>query len=246
MPRCLFARALREAKSLRAREREPGQLADAAETMGRGVYVELRRRLMFGELLPGARLTLRGVAAELGTSVQPVREAIGRLAAEEALEFEATRRIVVPRLDRQTADDLWSVRVLLEGDAAASFAQRAAGHVIEALLRSHESRMRALEAGEVAPTRALQFGIGHKIADGCGSSVLRSQIRRLHLRAAPQVAEALARAGRGDAQFARFTLYAQRELLEAVAARDGLRSSHLRRANLLSFQRHIYRLLGWA
>jgi DNA-binding GntR family transcriptional regulator len=45
------------------------------------VYKALRRRILSGEIKPGDALTLRGVAAELGVSMTPAREAVRRLAA---------------------------------------------------------------------------------------------------------------------------------------------------------------------
>jgi DNA-binding transcriptional MocR family regulator len=39
-------------------------------------YAELRRRILDGQLPPGARLLLRPLASELGVSVMPIRDAI--------------------------------------------------------------------------------------------------------------------------------------------------------------------------
>jgi hypothetical protein len=48
-------------------------------TLGRHVYQELETRILTGQLLPGMKVSLRGIATMLGTSMQPVREAVGRL-----------------------------------------------------------------------------------------------------------------------------------------------------------------------
>jgi len=42
---------------------------DKISTLGQQVYRRLYDRLMSGALLPGAKLTLRGLAEELGTSM---------------------------------------------------------------------------------------------------------------------------------------------------------------------------------
>ena len=50
---------------------------------------------------PGQRFTLRGLAAAIGTSAMPVREAVTRLAAEQALEVLPNRAIRVPLMTRE-------------------------------------------------------------------------------------------------------------------------------------------------
>src|SRR5882672_1471791 len=48
-------------------------------TLQHNVYDYLREALMSGEYSPGEHLTVRGVAAAIGTSAMPVREAFRRL-----------------------------------------------------------------------------------------------------------------------------------------------------------------------
>ena len=109
------------------------------KTLGQQVYRYLHDRIMSGLLLPGAKLTLRGLAEETGTSVQPVREAVSRLAAEAALELTPNRSIRVPLLERDQIDELWSMRVLLEGEAAARFCRCAEPATVERLIELNES-----------------------------------------------------------------------------------------------------------
>ncbi len=44
---------------------------------------------MDGQLSPGERLTIAGIAEQFGTSITPVREAIFRLVSERALDMRA-------------------------------------------------------------------------------------------------------------------------------------------------------------
>ncbi|ACA18986.1 transcriptional regulator, GntR family [Methylobacterium sp. 4-46] len=87
-------------------------------TLGDRVYAELRGLLIAGELAPGERLSLRRVAAELGTSMMPVREAVSRLAADRALEVLPNRSVRVPLMDAGQFRELTRVRVVVEGFAA--------------------------------------------------------------------------------------------------------------------------------
>ena len=76
-------------------------LDDKAEgTLGQQIYQELERRILLGEWLPNTKVTLRTLALSLNTSMQPVREALGRLVAASVLEATPNRAFRVPELDR--------------------------------------------------------------------------------------------------------------------------------------------------
>lgn len=81
-------------------------------------YARLRQWLGLGRFLPGERLKIRQVAAELGVGVMPVRAALQRLAAEGALVNSPNCGVAVPQLTRAEFDDLLQARLLLEGEAA--------------------------------------------------------------------------------------------------------------------------------
>ena len=59
--------------------------ATVDEGLNAAVYNELRQRLIHGRMSPGHELSTRSIAAELGVSQTPVRDALSRLAAEGAL-----------------------------------------------------------------------------------------------------------------------------------------------------------------
>ena len=73
---------------------------------------------------PGQRFTLRGLAAAIGTSAMPVREAVTRLAAEQALEVLPNRAIRVPLMTRERFLELRTIRLQLECLAIESAADK--------------------------------------------------------------------------------------------------------------------------
>ena len=96
----------------------PNAQRDGAPTQQDRAYQCIRQWLSIGRFLPGERLKIRYVAAELGIGQMPVRAALQRLAAEGALVNSPNCGVAVPRLSRAEFDDVLQVRLLLEGEAA--------------------------------------------------------------------------------------------------------------------------------
>jgi len=77
------------------------------------VYHALRERLRSGAIVPGQPLQEVPLAAALGVSRTPVREALARLASEGLL-CGNRRSFMVPALTRQDVEDIYEVRYLVE------------------------------------------------------------------------------------------------------------------------------------
>ncbi|MDB5511432.1 MAG: GntR family transcriptional regulator, partial [Enterovirga sp.] len=97
-------------------------------TLGDRVYDELRELIIGGELAPGDKLSLRSVAETLGVSIMPVREAVSRLVADEALEVLPNRAVTIPVMTRAKFRELTRIRLVIECFAAeqAALSRRAA------------------------------------------------------------------------------------------------------------------------
>ncbi len=103
------------------------------QTLSARVYQDLRELIMSGQLQPGERLTLAGMAAALGTSAMPVREAISRLAADEALEILPNKSVRVPVMTRSRFQELVVIRLVVEGLAVETAARRITDKQLSAL-----------------------------------------------------------------------------------------------------------------
>lgn len=76
----------------------------------------LRRAVVTGQFVPGEKLNQADIAAKLGMSRIPVREALGILAAEGALTYEKNRGYTVPKMTAAILDQIYRMRTLLESD----------------------------------------------------------------------------------------------------------------------------------
>jgi DNA-binding GntR family transcriptional regulator len=74
----------------------------------------LRAAILAGDLGPGERIRQEEVAARLGASRLPVREALRILGAEGLVELEANKGARVPRLSAHQVDVLYRMRERLE------------------------------------------------------------------------------------------------------------------------------------
>jgi DNA-binding GntR family transcriptional regulator len=92
------------------------QMADTYET--------IRTEIIHGILEPGQRLYEEHLAENMGTSRTPVREALRRLETEGLVEFTRNKGAVVKKYSMEEINNIFSMRVLLEGYAA----QQAAWH----------------------------------------------------------------------------------------------------------------------
>ena len=102
------------------------------------VYEELRRRVLAGELVQGQAIAQEQLAAELGVSTTPMREALRRLAAEGLVTLDAHRDARVTRLDAEEARSLFEVRERLDPLATKLAATRRTDDDIAAIKRALE------------------------------------------------------------------------------------------------------------
>jgi DNA-binding GntR family transcriptional regulator len=151
------------------------------------VYEELRRSLMQGVFQPGQRLSLRQLAAQLGTSIMPVRAATSKLVAEHALEHRPNRAIHVPEMTKAKFTEITYWRKEIEGKAA----RLACGAMDDATLRRlqkiNEEIDRRQDAGDWKGVLASNYAFHFAIYEKAGSDILLSMIRNLWLLAGPSV-----------------------------------------------------------
>lgn len=124
----------------------------------------IREHIVDGSYPPGSRLHEESLAAELGVSRNPIREAFQVLAAEGFVVLEPRRGASVASIDARHAAEIFEVRAALEGLVAE----------LAAVKRTDDA---------VAELRAI-IAEGQQIADGGGLSLLPKLNTRFHERLA--------------------------------------------------------------
>jgi DNA-binding GntR family transcriptional regulator len=148
-------------------------------------YATLRQWVTVGRFLPGERLKIRDVAAELGVGVMPVRAALQRLAAEGALTHSPNCGVAVPKLSRAEFDDVLQNRLLLEGEATERGALRLSAEdkaVLRSLVQKMEVALHGVDAKAYLDANE-EFHV--RLYRAAGSPLLMGLIETVWLKVGP-------------------------------------------------------------
>lgn len=160
------------------------RLGDLQLSLHDQVKTELQQAILSGRLKPGDRIIEERVAAELGVSRNPVREAIRALAAEGLIATNARRGAFVTTLSEQEARETIEVRALLEGHNARLAARRRDARIlkrIEAILLKGAA---GVAAGRTEQLSALNQQFHQELAAAGQNGLLGELLKRLRERTA--------------------------------------------------------------
>jgi DNA-binding GntR family transcriptional regulator len=195
------------------------------------IAAQLRAEILSGEIPPGQWIRQEEVAARLGASRLPVREALRMLEAEGLTEHAANRGSRVPLLDQHEVDVVYRMRERLEPLALVE----SLPHLTEAQIGHLEEVQERIEAGvDLAGFLALDREFHLSSYAGCPSERLVSTVSGLwnatqHYRRAFMLISGPGRRWVVDAE--------HRLLLDAVHRRDPgdaerYLSGHIRRTRI--------------
>jgi len=119
----------------------------ADRTMMRSdAYDQLKVRLFAGELRSGQFVSQRELTELLGTTLNPVREAIRKLEAEGLINVYAQRGIQIVEADPKSINDAYDYRLLLELNAVRHFVATASRETIADVVQSVEATLACIQA----------------------------------------------------------------------------------------------------
>lgn len=156
-----------------------------ADNLQDQLYQQLRDALLAGRFRPGERLKIRDLAAAWGTSPMPVRAALQRLVAEGALESEPQRSVRVPAMTRERFQQLFEVRLSLEGLAVELAASRIGAAEMEQLHGCILRMETALEQRDVQAYLADNSQFHLCLYRACANPILLRMIESLWLQVGP-------------------------------------------------------------
>ncbi|MCM1966667.1 GntR family transcriptional regulator [Streptomyces sp. G1] len=195
----------------------PGPLRDR-------VYGALLELITTRALQPGQHLVESELAGHLGVSRQPVREALQRLSTEGWVDLRPAQGAFVHEPTEEEADQLLTVRTLLEAEAARLAAAHAGAEAVATLEELCAQGERAVAADDVDTAVATNARLHAKIMELAGNAVLAelaAQVdRRVRWYYTPVARQ------RGHQSWVE-----HRELIAAIADRDGEAATAIMRAH---------------
>ncbi|WP_208990867.1 GntR family transcriptional regulator [Pseudovibrio sp. Tun.PSC04-5.I4] len=184
------------------------------------VYRQLRDRILFGGFLPGKAVTLRGLAEDLSVSAMPVREAVRRLIAENALELHGNRRVSIPDVTEGKIVEIWSARRLLEVELATMSLEYLTDEDIQVLGDIDSEIDVALETGDVEGYMRGNYRFHFSLYSKSRSEILIKLVRNLWVQFGPFMRLVYGRSGTANLEDQ------HKQALEAMKSRDAEALKH--------------------
>lgn len=166
-------------------------VVSASGSLSQRAYACIAGRLIEGSLRPGQKLILRPLAARLGLSPTPVREALLRLVAECALVADDRGSTVVPVMTGSDIREMCEVRADLEARAAERAVRFTQGSDLDPLQKACDETVMALRRGEVPAILNSNIRFHRLVCDVGRSPLIRHALEGLWLRLGPSYAAAL-------------------------------------------------------
>lgn len=155
------------------------------QTLQDQVYRALCELILNGEIAPGQQVTVRSLSDAFGVSAMPVREALKRLSAADAITVVAGRSIGIPRLTHERLVDLKNVRIEIEPLAAGWAVERIAVPELARLSEDLDHLESADRTGDVRAYLRANRAFHFTIYGASRSQVLMTIIEALWLQISP-------------------------------------------------------------
>lgn len=147
-------------------------LKERSDSLVGRIAADVARAITEGRLAPGANLNSVELAARFGTSRTPVREALMLLEKEGLVEIPPRRRPRVSRVSLEEIEELYQIRVVLNGLMIASFVRNADEEHMRRMDVLHEEIRRHAYGNQDAFLASRRTLHNHWL-DNCGNGSLR-------------------------------------------------------------------------
>jgi DNA-binding GntR family transcriptional regulator len=128
-------------------------------TKAEAVYQELSAHILDGRMEPGSTVNQEGLAASLGVSITPLREALRRLESDGLVILEAHRTLTVAPLSLSEVSELYAVRLQLDPFAAGLAAKLASPETVERIEALAARKLEATARGRLRANREFHQAI---------------------------------------------------------------------------------------
>lgn len=205
--------------------------ARIATAKGRDAYRRLQQGIQSGRYPPGMRLKEVELAADLGMSRTPVREAIRRLERDGVVEVIPNRGAAVRGWTLEDVEDAYALRSVLEGFSASRAAVRMDAAAIAHLAQINDELERRVRErpGESDALIRLNGAFHQAVLEGSQNNRIAEVL--------PQATEAplaMKRAFWSSPRAREVAVVYHREIVEAIRAHDAVRAEAVMRSHVFA------------
>lgn len=187
----------------------------APQTVHSQTANRLRDAIVTGYFKPGERLVEATLCELMNVSRTSVREALRRLEAERLIVIVPNRGPSVAEITWEDAEQIYQVRALLEGEAAAMFAARATPVDIKKMRKALDAFAEAAADNDPIGRLSATGQFYDVLLAGCGNRIIREMLDGLVARINFLRARSMSRPDR-----ARYSLLEMRRILSAIQKKD--------------------------
>ena len=178
------------------------------------VFERLEGEILTGKYQRGEVLTELRLVSDLGVSRTPVREALRRLEQEHIIEI-TSRGIVILGVTEQDLEDIFAVRLQIEGMASYHAAKRITEEELRELRETLELQEFYVTKRDPEKIKKMDSLFHQLIYRYCGSAVLNDTLLPLH-----KMVQKYRRASVENNSRAQQSAREHRAIFEAIEARD--------------------------
>lgn len=199
----------------------------------------LREEILSGELKAGTPLTEIALAERLGVSRTPLRSAIHRLSEEGLVRTGANRGAVVVGITGEDIDDIFLIRMRLEGLAARLSAERISEEGLSHLTDLVELSEFYVSRGKSEKLRELDGEFHERLYVECKNRPLMTTLSQLHNKIKLYREISLSVPGRLEE-----SVREHAEILRAIRSADGELADRLTTEHIAAAYRNIKSVLS--
>jgi phosphonate utilization transcriptional regulator len=184
---------------------------------------ELERRILAGNLPSGTKLNEAEVAAQLGISRGPVREAFRALEESGLVRVEKNRGVFVRQVSIEEADDIYDVRASLDETIGRRVAERATPEQLAQLRALIGQMERAADDGNTSDYYAANIAFHDSLAQFAANAKLLDIYRKLVNELSLYRRKTLERGG----AILPTSMREHKKIVDAIAARNAAEAGRL-------------------
>ncbi len=155
------------------------------DSLTRIVFNNLRRALMEGRFWPGHRFKIRDLAASMHVSETPIREALMQLVRTRALELIDGRSIAVAHTSVSQYLELRTIRLFLEGLAAANGTKKISRDGIAEMAEFHRALLLAEDEQRWPDAVRFNWAFHHRLYEAADMPELLAILEDIWMRNGP-------------------------------------------------------------